>query len=133
LRDLTRVTDPGLDEGGSTMKIKSILAFAAAMALSFAAHAHDCSGGAGGGMDATGNQCNDEGAYSAALVSTAPNAIHAAQLSPRHEPNVVTGTIKPVATSTASATSARSASQRAPKKFSQRATTKAKKDHATAG
>jgi hypothetical protein len=30
------------------------------MFYSIAAHAHDCSGGAGGGMDATGNQCNAE-------------------------------------------------------------------------
>ena len=110
------------------MKIKSILAFAAAMALSFAAHAHDCSGGTGGGMDATGNQCNDESAYSAVLVTAMPTAGPAAQLSPR---NVASGAIKTVATSAASATPR--ASQRAPKKYSQRATTKAKKEHATAG
>ena len=113
------------------MKIKPILAFAAAMAFSFSAHAHDCSGGAGGGMDATGNQCNAEGAYSAELVSHAPAANPAAQFGPRHEQNVVAGAIKPVATSANGATAARSASsQRAPKKHSHRAP---KKLQATAG
>ena len=112
------------------MKIKPILAFAAAMAFSFSAHAHDCSGGAGGGMDATGNQCNAEGAYSAELVSHAPAANPAAQFGPRHEQNVA-GAIKPVATSANGATAARSASsQRAPKKHSHRAP---KKLQATAG
>ena len=112
------------------MKIKPILAFAAAMAFSFSAHAHDCSGGAGGGMDATGNQCNAEGAYSVELVSDAPAANPAAQFGLRHEQNVVAGAIKPVATSANGATPARSASQRAPKKHSHRAP---KKLQATAG
>ena len=112
------------------MKIKPILAFAAAMAFSFAAHAHDCSGGAGGGMDATGNQCNEEGAYSVELVSGAPAANPAAQFGLRHEQNVVAGAIKPVATSANGATPARSASQRTPKKYSHRAP---KKLQATAG
>ncbi|HEY5862187.1 MAG TPA: hypothetical protein VIX61_03795 [Casimicrobiaceae bacterium] len=112
------------------MKIKPILAFAAAMAFSFSAHAHDCSGGAGGGMDATGNQCNAEGAYSVELVSHAPAANPAAQFGLRHEQNVVAGAIRPVATSANGAAPARSASQRAPKKHSHRAP---KKLQATAG
>ncbi len=37
-------------------QLKSI-AFAAAMLVAGTVHAHDCSGGAGGGMDATGNDC----------------------------------------------------------------------------
>lgn len=112
------------------MKIKSILAFAAVMAFSFAAHAHDCSGGAGGGMDATGNQCSEESVYSSTLVSGTPAAIPAAQAGMRHEQNAVAGAIKPVATSAASATYSKSAAQRAPKKYSHRAT---KKAQATAG
>ena len=42
------------------MNVKTIAALAAATLFSIAAHAHDCSGGASGGMDATGNQCNGE-------------------------------------------------------------------------
>jgi hypothetical protein len=38
-------------------QLKSALTFAAAMLVAGAVHAHDCSGGAGGGMDATGNDC----------------------------------------------------------------------------
>jgi hypothetical protein len=53
------------------MKTQRILAIAAAMALSFAAHAHDCSGGASGGMDATGNQCSDE----ATVEAFTPDAV----------------------------------------------------------
>lgn len=53
------------------MKLQRIFAFAAAMTLSLAAQAHDCSGGAAGGMDATGNQCND-GAYVATSTVASP-------------------------------------------------------------
>lgn len=42
------------------MNVRTITLLAAAMFYSIAAHAHDCSGGAAGGMDATGNQCNAE-------------------------------------------------------------------------
>ena len=115
------------------MKIKSILAFAAVMALSFAAHAHDCSGGAGGGMDATGNQCNDESAYTLVSAPTPPTPSPVAHFELRHEPNAIAaGAIKPVATNTAGASPARSASQRAPKKHSQN-TKKVKNNNATAG
>jgi hypothetical protein len=103
------------------MKIQPILAFAAAMALSFAAHAHDCSGGAAGGMDATGNQCSDESAYSQTSVAGAPAASPAAQLGAR---SASVATFKPVATN------ADKASQHASKKNSHRA---AKKPIATAG
>lgn len=41
------------------MKAKVLLPLIAATLFSLSAHAHDCSGGADGGMDATGNQCND--------------------------------------------------------------------------
>jgi len=51
------------------MKIKAMTILAAAMLYSFAAHADDCSGGANGGMDATGNQCNAEVVYVDAAAS----------------------------------------------------------------
>ena len=41
------------------MIAKSLIPLIAATLFSLNAHAHDCSGGANGGMDATGNQCND--------------------------------------------------------------------------
>jgi hypothetical protein len=41
------------------MKAKVFLPLIAATLFSLSAHAHDCSGGADGGIDATGNQCND--------------------------------------------------------------------------
>ena len=41
------------------MKAKVFLPLIAATLFSLSAHAHDCSGGADGGTDATGNQCND--------------------------------------------------------------------------
>ena len=51
------------------MNAKSLLSLIAAMLFSLSAHAHDCSGGANGGTDATGNQCND-GAVVATVVSS---------------------------------------------------------------
>jgi len=41
------------------MNAKLLAPLFAALFFSLPAHAHDCSGGTGGGMDATGNQCND--------------------------------------------------------------------------
>lgn len=41
------------------MIAKLLLPLIAATFTSLSAYAHDCSGGADGGMDATGNQCND--------------------------------------------------------------------------
>jgi len=109
------------------MKIQPILAFAAMMALSFAAQAHDCSGGAAGGMDATGNQCSDESAYSSASVSSMQAASPAAQFGTRHQQSTVAA-ITPVATNPA--TNAKSGPQHAAKKHAHRA---AKKQHATTG
>ena len=40
------------------MDAKSLIPFVAATLFSLSAHALDCSGGANGGMDATGNECN---------------------------------------------------------------------------
>ena len=110
------------------MKIQPILAFAAMMALSFAAQAHDCSGGAAGGMDATGNQCSDESAYSSASVPSLQAASPAAHFGTRHQQSTVATAIRPVATNPA--THAKSAPQHAATKHSHRI---AKKQHATTG
>lgn len=50
------------------MNLRHTLTAAAALVFAAAVQAHDCSGGAEGGMDATGNQCNDP----AAVVAAAP-------------------------------------------------------------
>ena len=69
-------THPGEPEWRRTRK--ALAPLIAAMFFSLPAHAHDCSGGTGGGMDATGNQCNDAAAVatlvssSAATVSSTP-------------------------------------------------------------
>lgn len=44
---------------------------AAALVLAASAHAHDCSGGNDGGMDATGNQCNEPASVVAAAQAPA--------------------------------------------------------------
>ena len=41
------------------MNAKTLIPFIAATLFSLSAYAHDCSGGANGGMDATGNECNN--------------------------------------------------------------------------
>jgi len=48
------------------MNAKLLLPIIAAALFPLGAYAHDCSGGADGGMDATGNQCNAEIVASAA-------------------------------------------------------------------
>jgi len=112
------------------MKIQRILAFAAAMALSFAAQAHDCSGGAAGGTDATGNQCSDESAYSSMAVSVPSGPSGAARFDTRHERTTTASAIKPVATNAANVTHAKKTSHHASKKYSHRT---AKRPPATTG
>lgn len=41
------------------MDAKFLIPLIAATLFTLSAHAHDCSGGTNGGMDATGNECND--------------------------------------------------------------------------
>jgi hypothetical protein len=60
----------------NTMNLRNILMAVASIALIGTAHAHDCSGGTGGGMDATGNECND----TIAAVPVAPVAAKAVVL-----------------------------------------------------
>ena len=59
------------------MKTHTMLALVAAATFSLSAHAHDCSGGAGGGMDATGNQCNGETMVLSETALAAPAAVAA--------------------------------------------------------
>ena len=109
------------------MKIQPILAFAAVMALSFAAQAHDCSGGASGGMDATGNQCGDEAAYSATSMTSAPAANPSAQFGAQQAQSTGANPVKPVATNARHSTMS---SHHATKKYSHRTP---KKQLATTG
>jgi hypothetical protein len=57
------------------MNLRHILTAAAGLLLAAAVQAHDCSGGTEGGMDATGNQCNDPATVVAA--APAPGAVKA--------------------------------------------------------
>jgi len=69
------------------MNAKLLVPFVAAMFFSISAHAHDCSGGANGGMDATGNQCNDTADI--ATVATPAGATFASARVPKTEMNKV--------------------------------------------
>ena len=57
------------------MNVRTMMLLTAAMFYSIAAHAHDCTGGAGGGMDATGNQCNAEFFVSTDAATTTPTVV----------------------------------------------------------
>ena len=48
------------------MNAKLLVVMVASALFSVSSYAHECSGGASGGMDATGNQCNDAAAYATA-------------------------------------------------------------------
>lgn len=52
------------------MNAKVLISIVAGTLFSLSAHAHDCSGGTDGGMDATGNQCN--GAVATDVSSSRP-------------------------------------------------------------
>jgi len=52
------------------MNLRRTLLTTIFVALAGAAHAHDCSGGAEGGMDATGNQCSDNATQVAAVPAS---------------------------------------------------------------
>lgn len=53
------------------MNLRHTLTAAAAVLLAATAQAHDCSGGTDGGMDATGNQCNEPASFVAAAPASA--------------------------------------------------------------
>jgi hypothetical protein len=63
--------ESGNQNGDTDMNAKLLIAVIAAALFPLAAHAHDCSGGADGGMDATGNQCNAESVATAGLSDRA--------------------------------------------------------------
>jgi hypothetical protein len=59
------------------MNAKFLIPIIAGTFFTLSAQAHDCSGGADGGMDATGNQCNDTAAVATDVSSdrsTSPSA-----------------------------------------------------------
>jgi hypothetical protein len=53
-----RAADTTQSTKEDSMKLQLALTFVAGLTCATAAHAQTCSGGADGGMDATGNQCN---------------------------------------------------------------------------
>ena len=67
------------------MNAKLLVPVVAAMFFSISAHAYDCSGGTNGGMDATGNECNDTA--SLVTVATAAGATFAPARVPKGETN----------------------------------------------
>jgi len=56
------------------MNAKFLLSTVAGMLFTLSVHAHDCSGGTDGGMDATGNQCNDVAAVATDVSSSRPTS-----------------------------------------------------------
>lgn len=59
------------------MNAKFLIPIIAGTFFTLSAQAHDCSGGADGGMDATGNQCSDTAAVATNVSSgrsTSPSA-----------------------------------------------------------
>ena len=63
------------------MNVKLLIPFVAATLFSVSAHAHDCSGGPNGGMDATGNECSD--ATTVAAVASSDGASYRSAPSPK--------------------------------------------------
>ncbi len=58
------------------MNAKPLVSVIAAALFSLSAHASDCSGGMNGGMDATGNECNDATPVIASSDAAKPTAAH---------------------------------------------------------
>lgn len=67
------------------MNAKFLIPIIAGAFFTLSAQAHDCSGGADGGMDATGNQCNDAAAAATDVSSGRPTSPSAR--SPKAETN----------------------------------------------
>ena len=67
------------------MNAKFLIPIIAGTLLTFSAHAHDCSGGTNGGMDATGNQCNEAAPVATDVSPGRPTSLSA--LSPQAEAN----------------------------------------------
>ena len=67
------------------MNAKFLISLVAGTLFTLSAHAHDCSGGTDGGMDATGNQCNDAVAVATDVSSGRPTS--ASARSPKAEAN----------------------------------------------
>ncbi len=56
------------------MNAKLLIPIIAGIFFTLSAEAHDCSGGTDGGMDATGNQCNDVAAVATDVSSGRPTS-----------------------------------------------------------
>jgi hypothetical protein len=56
------------------MNAKFLIPIIVGTLLTLSARAHDCSGGTDGGMDATGNQCNDAAAVATDVSSVRPTS-----------------------------------------------------------
>ena len=67
------------------MNAKLLIPMIAATRFSLSAHALDCSGGANGGTDATGNQCNDAATF--ATVASSDDATFPSARLPKVETN----------------------------------------------
>ena len=63
------------------MNAKPLVVLVAATLFSVSSYAHDCSGGPSGGMDATGNQCNDS-----ALVAVVDSTDGMTAMAPKAAP-----------------------------------------------
>lgn len=83
------------------MKLTRALITAAALCLAATAHAHDCSGGTDGGMDATGNQCNDKAPVTASVPARAPAAVRPAGRAASAVPATTAGARERLARATA--------------------------------
>ncbi len=67
------------------MNAKFLIPIIAGTFFTLSAQAHDCSGGTDGGMDATGNQCNDAAAFATDVSSSRPTS--PSSRSPKTEAN----------------------------------------------
>ena len=72
------------------MSTKFLISTIAGTLFTFSAHAYNCSGGTDGGMDATGNQCNDVAAVATEVSSGRPTSTR----SPKAETNKATSADK---------------------------------------
>jgi hypothetical protein len=59
------------------MNARFLIPIIAGTFFTLSAQAHDCSGGTDGGMDATGNQCNDAATFTTDASSSRPTSLSA--------------------------------------------------------
>jgi hypothetical protein len=93
------------------MNAKFLIPIIAGAFFTLSAQAHDCSGGTDGGMDATGNQCNDVAAIATEVASG--HSTTSSARSPKAETNTASSGDKSAAKRTVVT---RDASARSPSK-----------------